>query len=64
MKDKNIGTLISKLARINIEIWHEEDRARSSDDYKVAKAKRNIDMLNQKRNDIIEEIDQIIVDLH
>lgn len=64
MKDKNTGMLISKLARINIEIWHEEDKARSSDDHKVAKAKRNIDMLNQKRNDIIEEIDQIIVDLH
>ena len=64
MKDKNIGTLISKLASVNIEIWHEEDKARSSEDHKVAKAKRNIDILNQKRNDLIEEIDQIIVGSH
>ena len=64
MQKNDIGTLISKLARINIELWHEEDKARSSDDHKVARAKRNIDMLNQKRNDLIEGIDKVIAGMH
>ena len=43
----------------NYALWHEEDLARSRgvSDAKIAAVKRNIDRLNQQRNDAIEEVD-------
>lgn len=56
-----LGELVAALCQTNTELWHQEDKARCDNDTQVAAAKRNVDKLNQKRNDLIEKIDDFII---
>ncbi len=48
----------------NFRLWHEEDIARSRDvsAARIAEVKRNIDRLNQQRNDWIEKMDDYLTE--
>lgn len=47
----------------NFQLWHQEDLARDAEasDQQIAQIKRTIDRLNQQRNNLIEELDQLIL---
>jgi hypothetical protein len=57
--------LVCRQHEQNFRLWHEEDIARSPDagDEEIAQVKRNIDQLNQQRNDFIEKLDATLIAL-
>lgn len=56
-------SLIEMQHRANFELWHEEDKARDPEatDSAVATVKHAIDRLNQRRNDLVEQIDVLLL---
>lgn len=59
---ETIGNLIDKLTIVNIRIWTAEDVKRNPEatDTEIAKATKITNIANQQRNDLIQEIDEMI----
>ena len=61
---EQIAQLIGDQHHANFTLWHTEDEARTPDcvDARIADVKRRIDTTNQKRNDLVEQIDRCLLD--
>lgn len=59
---EDLKAVAAELAKTNSEIWHQEDVVRTDIDHAVVAAVRNMNPLNCHRNDLVEEIDEIILD--
>lgn len=59
----SVGNLIDQLVITNIKIWNLEDlkRDNTKTDKQVADATRATNVLNVQRNDLIQEIDEILI---
>ena len=58
----SVGLMALAIAqhRANFDLWHEEDKARNPQaaDAEIARVKHAIDGLNQRRNDLVEQMDE------
>ena len=59
---QTIGDLIDKLSIINIKIWTQETikRDETKSDSEIANATRKVNILNQQRCDLVDEINDLI----
>jgi transcription initiation factor TFIIIB Brf1 subunit/transcription initiation factor TFIIB len=59
---ETLGALVDRLCERNSELWHLEDEARRSnvDDTYIGRIKRKVDVANQSRNDLIDQIDELL----
>lgn len=62
---ETLGNLIDKLTIANLRIWMLEDIKRDPNktDKEIADATKKTNIINQQRNDLIQEIDELAVDL-
>jgi len=61
---ETLGSLIDKLTIKNIRLWHLEDTRRDMTlpDSERLDAADKVSVVNQQRNDLIDEIDQFLAD--
>ena len=57
------GNLIDKLTIVNLKIWNQEDLKRDpkATDKQIADATRKTNVLNVQRNDLIQELDEMLI---
>jgi hypothetical protein len=62
---EGLMALVVAQHRANFDLWHEEDKARDpkASDAQIAAVKHAIDRLNQRRNDLVEEMDEKLLAL-
>jgi len=62
--EKDVEALIAEQHYENYKLWHQEDLARDAEatDVEIASVKRMIDKLNQRRNDLIEKVDECFLE--
>jgi Protein of unknown function (DUF4254) len=55
--------LVARQHRANFDLWHIEDEARAPDatESELARVKRRVDSTNQLRNDLAEELDEVLL---
>src|SRR5271155_3584623 len=55
--------LVARQHRANFDLWHFEDEARAPDatEAELADVKRRVDSTNQRRNDLAEEMDRVLL---
>jgi hypothetical protein len=58
-----LDALVLAQHQANFDLWHEEDKARSpvASDHDITDVKHHIDALNQRRNDLVEQIDSLLL---
>jgi hypothetical protein len=58
------GGAVARQHRANFDLWHIEDEARSpgATDADLASVKQRIDETNQRRNDLAEQLDRMLLD--
>lgn len=64
--DPEVSRFLQKVAEqhlANFELWHEEDKARApgASDHDIAEVKHSIDRINQRRNDLAEACDEMLM---
>ncbi|HEX4156044.1 MAG TPA: DUF4254 domain-containing protein [Acidobacteriaceae bacterium] len=59
-----LEALVLEQHRANFDLWHREDEARDqlASDHAIAEVKHAIDGLNQRRNDLMERIDRMLLE--
>lgn len=61
---QELDKLVVEQHRANFDLWHEEDQARDpkATPERIVEIKRAIDRLNQRRNDLMERIDRMLLE--
>jgi len=63
-EEQTLESVALRLHRANFDLWHAEDRARDplAPPEVIVEEKHNIDRYNQKRNDLVENFDHLLLD--
>ena len=64
LAESELDALVVDQHRANFDLWHEEDEARDPEATaeRIVGNKRAIDRLNQRRNDLMERIDRMLLE--